>query len=62
MECEHVEQAMSARCEHAEMLRAAREEIELLNRRIEMLVRELANAQRRPGSDWELRERGIGDY
>lgn len=48
-------------CEHVEQLAAARGEIELLNRHIEMLVRELANAQRRPGASWELRERGVDD-
>jgi hypothetical protein len=48
-------------CEDGELLRRAQLEIELLNKTVDRLTLALAASYRRPGLDFELRERGFDD-
>lgn len=46
-------------CEDSELLRRSVIEMELLRAEVERLTSELEVARRRPGAEWELRERGL---
>jgi hypothetical protein len=46
-------------CEDSELLRRSVIEMEMLRAQVDRLTAELEAARRRPGADWELRERGV---